>query len=486
VVVLAVVPLVGVSTVWYYARAPRTVVSQPRRSGAVGVDETTAPPAPSYPSVWDPRVADIAKFVAQERGLTFTHPVNVDFLTTEQYHDAAIAGEHEPTTEQADPDAGFMTDDDIVAEFRAFGLISGAVDLSAVDDTLVGSGTLAYYSPRDKRVRVQGSEMTPRLRVTLAHELTHALQDQNFDLTLGPINRATTYRPILEGDATRIEWAYAATVLSDAERAQLAEADEAGRRAYYAVMATSNVPTVLATAFELPYAIGPQFVDIAAAQGGNSAVDAFTIYPPLSEVELLDPLRADVDDTVATVRNPPLPGGTEVLDRSPLGAGLLFLLLGERMEPAAAFDAASTWQGEALVVSRQHGRICVDADFVTGPTTGATLLSGMTAWATGMPPEAGAAVSGDAYEVRVHTCDPGADVAFTVADRTDKTLRYVSIRSEIGLELLRDSKLTSKRSACIADEAARTISAADLASDSFDVLDDPELVDAIHRAALTC
>ena len=43
-------------------------------------------------------------------------------------------------------------------------------------------GTLAFYDPTDERVRVRGTEMTVGLEVTLVHELTHALQDQHFDL----------------------------------------------------------------------------------------------------------------------------------------------------------------------------------------------------------------------------------------------------------------------------------------------------------------
>ena len=44
---------------------------------------------------WDPRVQDLVRFVEAERGLTFEHPVPVDFLTPEQFRD-------ELTTEAAD------------------------------------------------------------------------------------------------------------------------------------------------------------------------------------------------------------------------------------------------------------------------------------------------------------------------------------------------------------------------------------------------
>src|SRR5262249_29295993 len=36
---------------------------------------------PSYPKAWDPRVANLVSFVEQSRGLTFKHPVKVEFLS---------------------------------------------------------------------------------------------------------------------------------------------------------------------------------------------------------------------------------------------------------------------------------------------------------------------------------------------------------------------------------------------------------------------
>jgi hypothetical protein len=484
--VIVAVPLMVASAVGYYTRNPSGVLSPPTKSTIATAQEKPAPSAVSYPNQWDPRVAAIAEFVERERELAFKHPVAVDFLTSEQYHDAVVAGDEVVVADdEGGSNSNVMTEADTVAEFRALGLISGEVDLGAANDTLADSGTLAFYSPDDKRVRVRGSDMTPGLRVTLAHELTHALQDQNFDLALGPINRASTFRAIVEGDATRIEYIYESKILTGAEREQMATSDEAARAAYEAQLTTSNIPTVLSTAFGLPYAVGPQFVEIVAARGGNSAVDAITIFPPASEVALLDPLRPNIDGMNATVPRPRLPAGAEVLDHSSMGAGLMFLLLGERSEPDVALEAAFTWQGDASVISRQQGRVCFDADFFTAGSADA-LLAGMTAWATAMPAEAGADASGTAFAVHIHSCDPGTGVAFAVAGRTQQTLTYAAIRSELELELARDTDLTNARATCIADEATSTISAVDLATGSFDMIADPELTAAIRQAILTC
>jgi hypothetical protein len=138
------------------------------------------------------------------------------------------------------------------------------------------------------------------------------------------------------------------------------------------------------------------------------------------------------------------------------------------------------------VISRQQGRICLDATFHTDADPGGALLAGMTVWAAGMPAQAGAQATGEGTEVRVHSCDPGADVTFAVAGRSEQTLTYAAIRSGIELELVRDAHIDAGRSECIADHAARSISAADLANGSFGATVDPDLVAAVQQAVATC
>jgi len=85
-------------------------------------DRPCAPVCPVVPEPVDPRVTTIAEFVASERGLSFKHPVNVDFLTAEQYHDAVLA-DHSPAPagDQTGDSGSGMTDDDVVAQFERSG-----------------------------------------------------------------------------------------------------------------------------------------------------------------------------------------------------------------------------------------------------------------------------------------------------------------------------------------------------------------------------
>src|SRR5690606_38956653 len=138
-------------------------------------------------------------------------------LTEEEYQERATVG-----AEELDEDA-VAEIDDFVAMSRALGLVRGEVDLVGAASDLQASGTLAYYDPALERVTVRGTELTPSVRATLVHELTHVLQDQHFDLSrIGDpdFERAGPLRAIVEGDAGRIEDAYVAEELSAEERAE--------------------------------------------------------------------------------------------------------------------------------------------------------------------------------------------------------------------------------------------------------------------------
>ena len=165
---------------------------------------------PSHPDHWDPRIAPIAQWVARERKLPFLHPVYVDFLTPAQYHAASTTSEDDLTPE----DKAAL--DQFAGAWRAVGLAEGKVDLGSSMNDVSDTGTLAFYNPDDERVRVRGTKLTPGVRVTLAHELTHALQDQHFDLKdlyndssrCSPTATTRSCVAVVEGDAEDIEQRY--------------------------------------------------------------------------------------------------------------------------------------------------------------------------------------------------------------------------------------------------------------------------------------
>ncbi|MEO7571420.1 MAG: hypothetical protein ABIX10_03195, partial [Acidimicrobiales bacterium] len=259
-------------------------------TGALGDD------GPSHPDDWDPRVADLAAFVEAERGLVFDHPVHVDFLSPADY-----------SAETTEDDGGVADGereelDRYAAELRALGVASGELDLFAAFNQVADGGTLAFYDPTDQRVRVRGTEMTVGLEVTIVHELTHALQDQRFDLERLYASdldsgASAAFRGLAEGDAVRIEEAYTADKLTETERTAYDE-EFAGELAD-SQLATADVPPFLSATFSAPYALGQPFVTMLLGQDGNDGVDDAFESPPDTEEHLFDPTSFLAGETVA-------------------------------------------------------------------------------------------------------------------------------------------------------------------------------------------
>src|SRR5262245_46188995 len=100
------------------------------------------------PQGWDPRVQDLVSFVEQERGLTFEHPVPVDFLTPQEFRD-------ELTTDATDLTPKERRDLRATeGVLRALGLLHGDVDLLELSNTLGTQDVAAFYDPDRKRVFV--------------------------------------------------------------------------------------------------------------------------------------------------------------------------------------------------------------------------------------------------------------------------------------------------------------------------------------------
>jgi len=361
---------------------------------------------PDHPDEWDPRVADLAAYVEDERGLDFDHPVFVDFLSAEEY-----------STETTEDEAGVADEDRLeldryAAELRAFGLATGEIDLFEAYNQVSDAGTLAFYDPIDERVKVRGTNVTVGLEVTLVHELTHALQDQHFDLERlydedidG--NEYTAFLGLVEGDALRIETAYTSTELTAEEQA--AYEDEYAAELDKSQEATSEVPAFVSASFGTPYALGQPFVVMLANEGGNRAVDDAFREPPTTEEHLFDPASflAGEDGEEIDLE---LDDDIEVVDDGPFGAPSWYLLLAERIDPKTAFTAALGWDGDQYASFERDDRSCVRAAFA-GATADdeAEMADALAAWAAAMPPDAAEVIEVDGHPA-LESCDPGTEV----------------------------------------------------------------------------
>ena len=384
---------------------------------------------PKYPKEWDSRVTDIVAFDEKERGLTYKHPVEIQFMSEEDFKADVTTSSNDLSQDDR------QRIDDATASFRALGLIDGSVDLFKQENDLSGGGTLAYYSSKTKTVRVRGTEITPALRVTLAHELTHALQDQYFDLDASA-NKLTTdgqksaFRAVVEGDAVRVQNAYI-DAMSETDRAAYTTEDQATG----ATTGYDKAPPILVANFTAPYTVGPPFVGALKAKGGNTAVDAALRNPPASEAALLDLFTYLNANSVTPVAVPSLDASESRVTDGDFGATTWYLMLAQRLDVHDALKAVDGWAGDSSVTYRKvNNEVCVRANY-QGKTPAdtdamATLLQSWADKGTGQSER----VTRDGDVVVLNACDPGAEAKVVGTDRSTEAMELLAIRLDVDSE----------------------------------------------------
>lgn len=365
---------------------------------------------PSHPDEWDPRVEQIAQFVQDERGVLYEHPVYVDFLSEDEFKADVTSSDEDLTDEDREQI------DETESVLRALGLVEGDVDLFAKQNQLTGEGTLAYYDPETERIRVKGTEMTPALEVTLAHELTHALQDQFVDLDEVRENLdsddAARFRAVVEGDASNVEDAYVSKALTAEEHGRYDEESRA-----QSDVDLDGVPPALVAFFEAPYAIGPSFDRIVQQKGGSSALNALLRDPPTTDRQLLDP-RAYFDHAEASpVDAPTVPDGAEQVDDGEFGALEWYVVLASRIGPIPALDVVDNWAGDSYVSYRLDGRVCVKGRYVARDAAGAGKVGdAFDLWIQDGMSDSANVTKVDDRTFELVACDPGAQAGTPSSD----------------------------------------------------------------------
>lgn len=391
-----------------------------------------------YPKHWDARVEPLSKFVADHRDLDWKHPVTVEFLSSKEYRKAIIGADDRTAQEKARDktdarnEAGF---------FRAIGLIQGNVDLESAGKSLEGEGTDAFYSQKTKRAYVKGAKLTPAVKATLVHELTHALQDQHFDLTRmdrnaehDPAADPLAVHALVEGDATRIQGDYYRQL--SGKDAAAAEKSDQGDQAQ-AKKLKHDVPPALVDLFDAPYAFGGPFVEFLAGTGGNGAVDEAFRHPPTAFAQVWDPFVYVQHTKLAPVQKVHRPKGTKHVEDGQLTSVAWYELLLQRVSPADALAAVDGWGGDSFAAYVKGKTVCVDARFRgLTPADTSEMLHALQTWQAGRPPGT-ATVAETNGIVALHSCDPGPKANLGLTDRSSD-LALPVVRSEVEAQAIQE------------------------------------------------
>jgi hypothetical protein len=265
-------------------------------------------------------VALIERRVEALRGLRFRHPVPVAVVSPARTRRDGLAD-----FDRSQPVARRRASEELL---ELLGLLPPRSDLRRIESAIYGEQIAGYYDPRRKRLAlVRGAGVDD---VTLAHELTHALEDQHVDLRRfegGGDDRSTAQQALVEGTATLVMERYAARwpsarPLGDA----LAGLTQ--------TTAGTPLPQYVMRTLVFPYFQGEAFVQalLRAGGGGWRLVDvAERARPPRTTAEILQPRRwllAQQPVRVALGRGvPPASGGWQRLAGSALGQEDLATLL---------------------------------------------------------------------------------------------------------------------------------------------------------------
>ncbi len=351
---------------------------------------------------WDARIQPIADAVARLRGLEFEHPVPVVFMSKAAFR-RDVRGSNRAASREDERSL-----DRYMGQLRATGLVTTDLDVDTLRDFHADS-VLAYYSAHDERIVVRGKEITPSLKLTLAHELTHALQDQHFDLD--KLNRkakdseaSAMVEALVEGDAQDVAYRYYDELPDDEQRL----ADDEGQEEVDG-SASSDVPDVFVVVQQLPYVLGPTVIGVTRAAGGAAAVDRLFEQPPTDTAALVNLLALQRTDSPVKVAKPALQDGERSTGKvdvfGPFG---LYLILATRGDAFAALDVAGAWNGDASRTFRKGKLECMRIVFSVraGDTR---LTSALQGCAATMPGSATVEPASDT--VTLTACDPGTGLA---------------------------------------------------------------------------
>ncbi len=267
---------------------------------------------------------------------------------------------------------------------RMLGLLPPDADYKQATLDFVRDQVGGFYLPGTDTFYLMESFTGGVAKVILSHELTHALDDQHFDLDaslqarLGNSDAALAFMAVVEGTASVLmtQWATQHVVDGEISMADMQEADRAQAQSL------EDAPRYLWLPLLAPYIAGMQFlveedsvlaagmkIARAARDGTPIPYDEAYADPPRSSEQVLhpekywDPAQRDEPRQIEFALEGDLPEGWEILHEDVLGElvlGILTVPYSERggvtmsqeavMGVAYTHDASAGWGGDRVAL----------------------------------------------------------------------------------------------------------------------------------------
>ena len=283
---------------------------------------------------------------------------------------------------------------------KKFGLLPKDFDLREFLVKANGKQIAAYYDFETKTISMLNWIPLDKQRPILAHELTHALQDQNYNLKLwmklGPEapgkasstqdddGTSTTRRAVVEGQAQVVYLDYMLAPMGRSVQntpGLIYQMEEPAVQAVADSELLHNAPMILRELGTFPYGAGLIFENELLQKGGKAMAfaGAFT-HPPRSTHEVLQPKAYLEHETLPVVVLPDLRAivGSKyaVYDSGTMGELDLRALFEQYGERRAADELAAGWRGGRYVAFRKIG----DAANLASPSVADLALVYVSRW----------------------------------------------------------------------------------------------------------
>jgi hypothetical protein len=326
-----------------------TVAITPVESGTAAAG-TAARPSPKKPSLTtreSKAVAQMMTKVSALRGLSSSRPVPGVTLA----RDALVDRLREKALREVPP--GELQNEGQLLELLGFA--PPGFDYLGQLMHLLDSQLEGFYEPNDGTMYLAADLKGQEAQAALAHELVHALQDQNFDL-----KTRSLYRPgkgdetmalacLAEGEATSVMMDY---LVEGDHKTALDVPERAIRKLMEASMAAggvASVPHILQSTLIAPYIDGLAFVHSLRRKGGFSYVDQAWQRPPSTTEQILHVDKWERNEAAIAVAPPTakaLGPGFRMIDEDSFGELGFALAFEEWVGVNESRTLATGWGGD--------------------------------------------------------------------------------------------------------------------------------------------
>ncbi len=200
-----------------------------------------------------------------------------------------------------------------------------------------------YYPEEDEMVIIERQEMPEAMeKLTLAHEYTHALQDQHFDIGTNYTDgigwdESLARRSLVEGDASLLEFEFFESMPYDE---QCAVFD------YALSYEPSETNYAVEQMLEFPYINGMAFVDKLHYVSGWGKVNEAYSDPPSTTEQIMHPEKYLAGERALDVRLSVQMPGMALCVNETLGEFMVFTMLGFHLPEESVGSAAEGWGGD--------------------------------------------------------------------------------------------------------------------------------------------